>query len=112
VPGYHASFLRIARRRALSVGRINVAAVGALDTEGKVSDVRIAPGSITPAPCRMRAAEKHLLGRRPTMELVLEAAEKVSHEMIVRSGVRASTEYKKPAVQGLITKALTELFLE
>lgn len=111
-PGYRSSFHRIARRRALSVARINIAAVGSLDKEGKVSDVRIAPGSITPAPCRMRAAEKHLLGRRPSVELVLEAAEKVSHEMIVQSGLRPSTEYKKPAVQGLVIKALTELFLE
>jgi len=32
--------------------------------------------------------------------------------MIRRSGVRPSTEYKKPAVEGLVIKALAELFIE
>jgi CO/xanthine dehydrogenase FAD-binding subunit len=107
---YRHSFQRVARRRALAIARISVAAIGSLDPDGIVTDFRLSPGSVTPAPCRMTAAEEHLLGKRPDSELIREAAELVSREMIRQTGMRPSTEYKKPAVEGLVMKALTELF--
>jgi CO/xanthine dehydrogenase FAD-binding subunit len=109
---YRHSFQRVARRRALAIARISVAAIGSLDPDGIVTDLRLSPGSVTPAPCRMTAAEKSLLGKRPDTELIREAAELVSREMIRQTGIRHSTDYKKPAVEGLVTKALTELFQE
>jgi CO/xanthine dehydrogenase FAD-binding subunit len=110
--GYQHAFERIARRRALAVARINVAAVGRTDNSGTVEDLRLSVGSITPRPCRMTAAEEHLRGRAASEKLIREAAEKASAEMIRQSGIRASTEYKSPAVRGLVFKALSELFLE
>ncbi|MGB6063466.1 MAG: FAD binding domain-containing protein [Desulfomonilaceae bacterium] len=110
--GYNWNFQRVARRRALSVARINAAAIGRLDSRGKVEDLRLSVGSITPEPSRMTAAEEHLKGEVPNPLLIREAAEKVSKEMVHRSGMRASTEYKRPAVEGLVIKALTELFLK
>ncbi|MEJ2716016.1 MAG: FAD binding domain-containing protein [Deltaproteobacteria bacterium] len=109
---YRHSFQRVARRRALAIARMSVAAIASLGTDGIVTDLRLSPGSVTPAPCRMTAAENHLLGKRPDSELIREAAEMVSLEMIRQSGIRHSTEYKKPAVEGLVVKALTELFQE
>jgi CO/xanthine dehydrogenase FAD-binding subunit len=108
--GYRWNFQRIARRRALSVARMNAAAIGRLDSRGMVEDLRLSLGSITPEPSRMTRAEDHLKGKVLDPLLIQEAAEKVSHEMVRRSGVRASTEYKRPAVEGLVIKALTELF--
>ncbi len=110
--GYNWNFQRIARRRALSVARINAAAIGRLDSRGKVDDLRLSVGSITPEPSRMTAAEEHLKGEAPNLLLIQEAAEKVSKEMVHRSGMRSSTEYKRPAVEGLVIKALTELFIK
>jgi CO/xanthine dehydrogenase FAD-binding subunit len=109
--GYRHAFHRIARRQALAVARINVAAVGRTDESGRVEDLRVSVGSITPRPSRMTAAEEHLRGRTAGEKLIREAAEKVSTEMLRQSGVRASTEYKEPAVRGLVFKALSELFL-
>jgi CO/xanthine dehydrogenase FAD-binding subunit len=106
------NFQRIARRRALSVARMNAAAIGRVDSNGIVDDVRLSVGSITPEPGRMTGAEDHLKGNAPNSLLIQEAAEKVSQEMIRRSGLRPSTEYKRPAVEGLVVKALTELFAE
>jgi CO/xanthine dehydrogenase FAD-binding subunit len=60
----------------------------------------------------MISAEETLCGMVPNWSLIKEAAKKVSTEMIRRSGVRPSTEYKKPAVEGLVIKALAELFIE
>jgi CO/xanthine dehydrogenase FAD-binding subunit len=110
--GYRNIFERVARRRALAIARTNLAAIGCVDTDGIVSDLRISVGSVTPAPCRMRNAEDLMRGNRPGMRLIQEAANKVSQEMIRQSGIRSTTEYKKPVVEGLVIKALTELFLE
>ncbi len=108
---YRWNFQRIARRRALSVARMNAAAVARVDSSGIVDDLRLSVGSITPEPGRMVAAEEHLNGKIPDPSVIREAAEKVSQEMIRRSGLRPSTEYKRPAVEGLVVKALTELFV-
>lgn len=109
---YRFTFQRIARRRALSIARINLAAVGQIDSRGLISDFRLSVGSITPQPARMTRAEDILKGVLPDRNLVMETAKKVSQEMVSRSGVRPSTEYKRPAVEGLVIKSLTKIFLE
>jgi CO/xanthine dehydrogenase FAD-binding subunit len=111
-PGYRWGFHRIARRRALAIARANASAVGKLTPDGAVGDVKLSVGSITPQPCRMTPAEGHLLGKVPDLSLIREAASKVSQEMIRRSGVRPTTEYKRPAVEGLVIKVLSEIFLD
>jgi len=111
IAGQRQSFQRVARRRALAIARINVAAIGSIDSRGQVEDLRISAGSVTPSPARMRTAEEFLVGKKPDVELIHEAAGLVSREMIRLSGVRQSTEYKQPAVEGLVTKALSEMFL-
>jgi len=109
--GYGHSFQRIARRKALSVARMNVAAVGLTDSDGLIQELRLSVGSVTPRPCRMTAAEEVLRHNKPDKDLFWEAAEKVSHEMVRWSGIRPTTEYKRPAVEGLVYRALADLFL-
>ncbi len=104
-------FERIARRKALAIARINAAAMARLDSTGVIEDLRLSVGSITPQPTRMSAAENHLKGRRPNIATIQEAAEIVTQEMIRKSGIRPSTEYKKPAVEGLVIKALSRVLL-
>jgi CO/xanthine dehydrogenase FAD-binding subunit len=103
-------FQRIARRQALAVARINVAVTARRDSDGTVKEMRMSVGSVLPSPGCMTAAEQTLIGNKPTSELIREAAQKVSHEMIRQSGDRPSMAYKKPAVEGLVIKALSELF--
>ncbi|AFM23150.1 FAD binding domain-containing protein [Desulfomonile tiedjei] len=107
---YRFSFQRIARRKALSIARANAAVLSCQSSEGKVIDFRLSVGSITPRPCRLSEAEAHLVGQIPSIRLIKEAAELVTREMIRKSGVRSSTEYKKPAVEGLVLKTITDVF--
>ena len=111
LPHGRAAFDRIARRRALSIARINAAAVVCTDTDGLPVDVRLSLGSIMPRPCRMTAAEDLLKGRVPDATAVDEAAKIVSQEMVRQSGIRPSTEYKQPAVEGLVKKVLSRVLL-
>jgi CO/xanthine dehydrogenase FAD-binding subunit len=109
---YRWSFQRIARRKSLAIARANVAALARVDSRGAVEDLRLCVGSILPQPARMTAAENVLKGRIPDADLIRQAAKEVSAEMVRRSGVRPTTEYKKPAVEGLVTKALSEILLD
>jgi len=109
---YRAVYQRIVRRKAVSIARISLAGVGRLDDAGHMKDLRLSIGSVMPQPCRLEAAEKLLAGERPAERLFQEAASLVSMQMIRRSGVRPSTKYKKPAVEGLVVRSLFELFGE
>jgi carbon-monoxide dehydrogenase medium subunit/xanthine dehydrogenase FAD-binding subunit len=107
--GSRTAFIKLGRRKALAISRINVAVAAKIDDEGKVSDVRIYPGCIFGMPERVTAAEDVLVGKCPTEELINAAALKVSEEMINKTGIRWSTEYKKPAVEALIRRGLKEV---
>ena len=76
---YRWNFQRIARRRALSVARMNAAPIGRLDSRGMVDELRLSVGSITPEPSRMTGAENHLKGKVPDPLLIQEAAGRKSH---------------------------------
>jgi len=110
--GYQWSFQRIARRGALAVARANAAALGRVGDDRIVEDLRLSVGSITPQPVRMTAAEELFRGAPVNPELIRDAARKVAEEMVRRSGVRPTTDYKRPAVEGLVTKVLTETLLK
>jgi CO/xanthine dehydrogenase FAD-binding subunit len=106
---WKSSFIKLARRNALAISRINIAVVAKMH-EMRAKEVRVSVGSSTPAPCRMEKAEAVLKGAVPSATVIEEASRIVAEEMVDRSGVRSSTEYKKPAVQGLVKKALQEVF--
>ncbi len=110
--GYRWSFQRIARRGALAIARANAAALGKVASDGVVEDLRLSVGSTTPQPARMTAAEELLRGSVPNPELIADAARKVSQEMVRLSGIRPTTQYKRPAVEGLVRKVLAETLLE
>lgn len=107
--GWSSSFIKVARRKALAISRINIAVLAKMD-EAKAQEVRISVGSSTPTPCRMEKAEAVLRDAVPSVEVIEDAALAVAEEMVARSGVRSSTEYKRPAVQGLAERALKEVF--
>ncbi|MEW6623346.1 MAG: xanthine dehydrogenase family protein subunit M [Bacillota bacterium] len=102
------SFIKLGRRKALAIARMNIAAAITLDSEGKVVEARIAPGSVLPKPDRVRTAEELLLGKAPDQKLLEEAGRKVSEEMIKRSGIRWSTEYKKPVIEALTQRVINQ----
>ena len=102
------AFLKLGRRKALAISRINIASAIALDDDGRISFVRIAPGCIFGVPDRVVEAENILIGNKPDETLINLAASKVSEEMIIRTGIRWSTEFKKPVVEALTRRAIRQ----
>ncbi len=110
--GYRWDFQRIARRKALAIARANLALLASSDDQGRVEDVRLCVGSILPRPSRLTEAEEILKGKIPSPELIGAVAKSVSSEMVNRSGIRPTTEYKQPAVEGLVVRSMSKIFLE
>ena len=102
------AFLKIARRKALAIARLNVAVALHLGPKREVLDARISPGSVMPRPGRIRPAEEALLGQVLSDGVIELAARRVSEEMIKASGVRWSTPYKGPVVEVITRRALQE----
>jgi CO/xanthine dehydrogenase FAD-binding subunit len=99
------SFIRLARRGAMAIARMSVAVVFQLE-KGRVEDVRISVGSVTPTPQRMSEAEAVLEGMSPDEERLRLAGRQISERMIRQGGVRPSTSYKKPVVEALFIRAM------
>ena len=102
------AFIKLGRRKAMAISRLNVAVSISLNKEGKANDVRISPGCVFAIPDRVCTAEEVLLGKVPTDTLITEAGKMVSEEMISRTGVRWSTEYKRPVIEALTRRALKQ----
>ena len=102
----HEAFEKLGRRKALAISRLNAAVRYTLDEQGRINWVRAAPGCIFSVPKRSVKAEELLLGKCPSKELFCEAGKAVSEEMIEKTGIRWSTAYKQPAIEGVIEKVL------
>lgn len=102
------SFVKLGRRKALTIARMNVAAYVETDKSGIVVDVRIVPGSCMPVTLRITEAENMLLGEKPGYELHEAIGKKVSEKMIEITGRRWSTPYKEPVIASLVKRALNQ----
>jgi len=106
--GSKTRFLKIGRRNALVIARLNIAVSLKKDEKGIIKDIRIAPGSVMPIPCRAIEAEKLLIGQTPNEEVIDRASKKVAGTMVEKSGIRASTIYKKPVIEAITRRAIWE----
>lgn len=99
------SFLKLGRRNALAISRMNFA-VMMKTSNNTIDSVRLAPGSVYPAWQRVTDAEEFLQGKQVSKEIFNEAGKIVAESMIKTSGRRWSTPYKEPVVAALTAKAL------
>jgi CO/xanthine dehydrogenase FAD-binding subunit len=103
-------FLKLGRRNAMAISRLTVAALGRLDSTGKIAEARLVTGSTTPQICRLKPIEDFLIGKSPSQELFSSVARLTADEMIRLSGRRWSTEFKEPALISLVQRALAQIF--
>ncbi len=103
-------FLKVGRRNALNIARLSMSAVGRLDAEGRIAEVRLVPGAAFKHTRRVIEVEETLLGRRPAADLFKAAGQQMAACMIQISGRRWSTEYKEPVITALTRRALAYVF--
>lgn len=99
------AFLKLGRRKALAISRMNVAAAITV-RNGVIREARVCPGCLFPTPGRVTAAEELLIGKAPEKTHFDQAGREVAAEMIRRTGVRWSAEYKEPVAAALVSRTL------
>lgn len=109
-PGSRSVFLKLGRRNAMAISRLTVAALGRIDEQGHIAEIRVVPGSATPHIHRFARTEAHMLGHALTAALCQEAGQIAVAEMLEITGKRWSSEFKEPALQAMVTRALLSLF--
>ncbi|MBW1658869.1 MAG: xanthine dehydrogenase family protein subunit M [Deltaproteobacteria bacterium] len=106
-PSGRAIFLKLARRKALAIARMNLACMLYYNRQKEVFEwVRLCVGSSTPRPVRMTEAEKILEGQPFTDVVLQKAGQAAAEQMVALSGLRSSTAYKKPVVGDLVIRAV------
>ena len=99
-------FEKLGRRKALAISRLNAAVVLKYNEQKEIEFARVVAGCIFTKPKRLTEVENLLVGKTISRELFEQAGKAVSEEMIRVTGYRWSTEYKQPALEGLMERAL------
>lgn len=81
------------------------------DWMGKCADVRIGLGSVAPTPIRAVKAEGVLDGKRPTKELIAEAAAAAASEADPPTDAQASSEYRRAMTEVWVRRVLEDMLL-
>ncbi|MCS7060700.1 MAG: FAD binding domain-containing protein [Anaerolineae bacterium] len=103
-------FLKLGRRNAQAIARLNVAAAGGLGADGRINFARVVPGSTLSHLRRFVEVETLLIGEAPSTELCETAGAEAGRVMVEATGRRWSTEYKEIALHGLVACALRRVF--
>ena len=93
-------------RTAVDISLVNVAAGLQLNSGGRVKWVRIALGSVSPAPMRAPGAEQRMTGRILDQALLAEIGAEVAREVSPISDARASAEYRRELCSVMTRRAL------
>lgn len=102
---YGGAYIKLGTRKAMDIAIINVAVyLGVRD--GRVTDARIALGSVAPTPFRATEAEAALNGRAPTAAVVQEAARAARAAARPIDDLRASAWYRSEMVEELVGRAI------
>ncbi len=100
-------FLKLGRRKALSLAVVNVAALITLGEEGReVARARVALGAVAPVPLRARDPEELLQGRELSEPLIDQAASLAADETAPTSDLRATAGYRREVSRILVKRAL------
>lgn len=104
------AFLKLGKRKGMAISVASVAAYIHLDNTGRMDAVRVAYGSLAPAPVRAFSVEKALIGQSPAADLFQFTAEKCELDISPITDLRASAEYRLKAAKVLTTRALQIAF--
>ena len=98
-------YIKHGLRKAMDIA---IAGVCILITKenGKLEDVKIVLGAVAPTPMRAKNAEKILLERELSDDLIVEAAEVASKECKPISDVRGSEWYRRETVKVLVARGI------
>lgn len=102
---YFGDFYKLGRRSAVSISRISLAFL-LLPEDGKIKELRIASGAITPIGKRFYEIEKAFIEKEISSDTFKKIAIMLGEKNLETTGLRWSTAYKLPVVQQLLYQLL------
>ncbi len=104
------AFIKLGRRKALAISRINIAVVFELDGEKKIKKARLALGAVGTTAYRVTQVEEFLTGKCLSQETIDQA--KLIIKQLVKSnlGKRSTAAYKSEIASAVLSKALWKIF--
>jgi len=107
VAGSGTAYHSLSQRGKLDCSAVGVGTMVVLNGN-HCTDARIIVGACAPVPMRTPEAEKALIGKKMTDDLIRRAAQKASEETSPITDVRASASYRWKMVAVLVIRALTD----
>lgn len=107
-PGTASYYKKYAIRGDTETSLVGVACTLTLKSDGSIEEARISLGAVAPKPIRAIAAEKMLVGKKLTIELIKQAGEMAAENCTPISDQRATAEYRKEMVRVWTRHALEE----
>jgi len=105
--GTASSFQKLGRTRGEDISIATAAVL--LKTDGsRISQARIALGSVAPIPTRAYESEKELVGKAASEAVLDSAATKAAEEAKPITDVRATGDYRRSAVKALVRQGLAQ----
>jgi carbon-monoxide dehydrogenase medium subunit len=109
-PHTGASYKQVARQRG-GYAQAAVISVVTLDGSGRCQQVRLTLFSVGETPILSAYAQKALVGKEPTPELIADvAAEVAGSEVDPGTDLHGTADYRKHLVEVLVRRSLTEAF--
>lgn len=105
---YKSAFIKFALRRAQAISLVNVAVICDI-VDNQVQWARIALGAVAPTIIRAYDAEKYLVGKHLSEEVIANAANLTQAYARPISDVRGSASYRKTMVKVITKRALSSM---
>jgi CO/xanthine dehydrogenase FAD-binding subunit len=106
--GYLPYARKVGARNAQAISKVCIAALGRV-VRGVVEDVRIALGSVAPAPIRLAQTEQVVKGKRMDLALVRRARDTAMQEIHPIDDIRSTAAYRAAVSGNLVAEFLSKL---
>lgn len=101
-------FRKVGTREAQAISKVVVALAGRV-VDGRITDLRLAAGSVAAVPVRLRAAEEAIRGRAPGEEAADRAGRAAAGEVQPIDDVRSTAEYRRFALERVVRRMVLAL---
>ena len=106
IGSWGAVFIKVGKRSGMAISEVNTAVAVEMNDKGKISDIRIALGSVAPTVIRCRKIEQALLGKEPEPAVMKEIHKACQEEISPITDIRSTAEYRDHAAEVIIHRAL------
>ncbi len=111
-PNVRYDFIKVGRRKVLSISRMTVATLLEMDDDGVVTRFDITVGATFPRPMLFPDINSMLVGKRPSEQDILDVAKALADKIPEIAGIRKSTIYKQPVCRNITERSLRKLFAD